>query len=139
MKFFAIKNWINIFGFIILVLLISLFINLHLYNPKNISDLQAQIGTFYVHSDSSSCIVTSVDTTYSTVWTQLTIWSTDIDILLKIGAPDTTSWSDRKYLRIPVGQSITFGPATKVRRLEYRSQSGSGTIYFIGYKTVSQF
>lgn len=100
---------------------------------------QAQIGSFYIWTDSLGVTTTAIDSIFTIEWQSVTIWADTCDMQLKLGAPDTTGWSSRKFMTISAGGSIYIGPATKLKRLEYKCKSGAGTLYMTGYKKRRQY
>ena len=107
-------------------------------SPQGFS-VQSLYGTNYAWADSIAISTTAVDSHFTTSWYQVTIWSPDADIEIRIGTPDTTSWSSRKWLELAQGQTLSFGNATKLTRMECRTASGTGTLAMAGYKTVAQY
>lgn len=99
----------------------------------------SQIGQFYTWQDTLHVTTASVDTTWSTPWTSVTIWSGTVDCYMVFGAPDTSSWSSRIPVKIDAGSALIFGPATKLKRLKVWTRSGEGALYFLGYKSKRQY
>lgn len=96
-----------------------------------------QIGQFYTWIDNIAITETDIDSTFNTQWESVTIWA-NTAIRVTIGAPDTTDWDSRDYVLLSSGASLTFGPATKLNRLEFRANSGTGYIYMVGLKKTIQ-
>lgn len=100
---------------------------------------QSQIGQFYTHQDTIAVSTTAVDTVWTTPWTQVSIWADTVDVYAVFGAPDTSSWDSRKEIKITAGSAVTFGPATKLKRLKVRTRTGTGVLNLLGYKTGVQY
>lgn len=118
-----------------LFLFISLGIFYSLINPV---ESHAQLGTRYFHADTISVTTSATDTTYSTVWEVATIYS-QVDLKVRIGAPDVGSWESRHWFVLTSGLALTIGPSPNLKRIEVKTISGSGVCYIIGYKTERQF
>jgi hypothetical protein len=103
---------------------------------------EVEAGLFkenYAWGHAISITTTAQDSHFVSQWKEISMWSYGCGLLVRYGVPDTTSWSSRDWIRLIEGQVLTFGPATKLTRLEFKAASGSGTIYFVGYKTTAQF
>lgn len=99
------------------------------------SSANAQVlGTNYAWSDSITVGTSGRDSTFSRVWEEVNIKAVGGDAWIRYGAPDTSSWSSRKWYRIVSGESISFGPGTKLRRLQFKANASTVTFYFAGYK-----
>lgn len=95
--------------------------------------------TNYLWADSIQGLgTTSVDSIYDTPWQQVVFKADTGAVFIRIGAPDTANWSSRDFYKIGAGESLSFGPATKVKRAEFKSFAGTVDFYTIGYKTVTQ-
>jgi len=82
---------------------------------------------------------TPVDSTFSTRWESALIYSDTVTVLLRIGNPDTTSWSNRPWLYLDKGSALELGPSVPLIRLEVKTVAGTGNLYIVGYKRRSQF
>ena len=100
---------------------------------------KAQLGSRYLHTDSLAVSTNPVDTTWTTPWEQVTILCDSVDVLMKMGAPDVGSWSSRVWMRINNGIAITIGPSPRLKKVEVKTITGTGHVYFIGYKKERQF
>ena len=97
------------------------------------------IGTRYLHSDTLAVTVAGIDTTWTTPWDFVIIYCQTADINIKIGGPDTTSWSLRPWLPLPTGAALSIGPSPKLKRIQATTASGTATAYLIGYKGARQY
>jgi len=97
----------------------------------------SQIGQFYTWMDNIALTTADIDSTFNTQWESVTIWASTA-IRVTIGAPDTTDWDDRDYVVLSSGSAMSFGPATKLNRLEFRAVTGTGYLYMVGYKKTTQ-
>jgi hypothetical protein len=82
-----------------------------------------------------------IDSNYTTItnrWEDVTLWA-NVNIKVIIGAPDTTDFATRKWLLLNAYQTLSIGPATRLRRIWVISQSDSGALYMAGYKRVPQY
>lgn len=96
-------------------------------------------ATNYVWLDSIATSTTGRDSLFATTWEQVLIKPVGGAIYLKFGSPDTTSWSSRSWWYLADGEAIGFGAGTRLRRLQWKSVSGTITVYMTGYKKVAQF
>lgn len=100
-----------------------------------VDEASAQVlGTNYTWADSATVNVTGRDSTFSRIWEEVNIRVTGGDGYIRIGAPDTSAWSSRKWQKIIQGETFSFGPGTKLRRLQFKSSTGLVTFWFVGYK-----
>jgi len=93
----------------------------------------------YLWADSLQISATGRDSLFATPWEQVVIYVDGGSAYVRFGAPDTTSWSSRNFILLQQGQVVEFGPGTKLKRLQYKMSSGTGTIYFLGSKKRAQF
>jgi hypothetical protein len=100
---------------------------------------QALYGTNYAWIDSLALTTTGLDSHFTNKFYQVSFWSPDADIDFRIGSPDTSDWDNRKWGTAIQGQVINVGSATKAVRMEWRTQSGTGTLIMVGYKTTAQY
>lgn len=92
------------------------------------------LGTNYAWQDSATVNVTGRDSTFARIWEDVDIKCHGGDGWIRWGAPDTSSWSSRKWYRLAAGEHINFGPGTKLRRLQFKAVTGTTTFYFAGHK-----
>ena len=143
------KSWISLALQLFIALSLAIMIN-WMYTP--IGDMSAPMspginvgtqslyGTNYYWSDSLAISTSSFDSTFVKTWKQVSFYSNGADMEFKAGTlADTTSWSSHKWVKAAAGQVFSFDVATKLKRLEVRTQSGTGTFYLLGYKSTSQF
>lgn len=97
------------------------------------------LGQQYVWVDSLATSTSSIDSFFTVQWNDIMIWPVGADLLVRIGAPDTASWSSRKWLRVDDGMAITIGAASRLRRLEFKTISGTGALFLSGLKKSSQY
>lgn len=102
------------------------------------------LGTNYVWIEVDTVWTTpgvdtnEVDTTYvlNQRWEELSFWFMDGAGFAKVSGDTSTYVKDWLYL-LP-GTVITVGPATRVRRLLYRSEIDTVRFFMFGYKKVNQ-
>lgn len=105
-----------------------------------LSIAQAQVGDRYYWADTLNISTTERDTTFSTEWEEVTMYSDSVDCWVKIGAPDVGSWSSRRWIFLPAGLSINIGPRPRLKRVAVKTVSaGSGVFNLIGYKKEAQY
>jgi len=104
-----------------------------------VGGVQAQFGNRYLWSDSLAAATTAVDTTFTESWEYASIYSDTVDIEIKVGAPDTTGWSSRKWIQLTKGATLSIGPTPKLKRIEFRTIAGSGTLFIVGTKSTRQY
>ena len=97
------------------------------------------LGHFYTWVHALPVSNTSVDSTFTYRWESVTVYADTVELMLRIGAPDTASWSSREWLYIPKGGVLYFGPTNKLRRLEYKTVTGTGMLYMFGTKKRSMY
>ena len=98
-----------------------------------------QFATNYLWGDSLITTTVAIDCTFGTEWQQVVVSSDTIAMWYRAGSPDTTDWDSRDWLKLDEGDSRSYGPATKLRRFEWKADVGSGVIFFEGYKRVPQY
>jgi hypothetical protein len=96
-------------------------------------------GLRYLHVDSLSVSTTAVDTTWELQWEEVTVVADTVDLYIRFGAPDYGSWTSRTWFRLNSGMSISIGPSPKLKKIEIKTVSGTGIVYFIGYKRERQY
>lgn len=99
------------------------------------------LGNNYIWTDSIAVSTTIQDSTWAGIyerWEQVTLWFSGCGGMVKIGAPDTTGFSSRDWIELYENRSLTIGPYTRLRRLWFRSDTGSGVMYMIGFKKTQQ-
>lgn len=102
--------------------------------------LAADAGAQHVWTDSLAISTAKVDSMFRYPWKQLRLMPDGCDVLLKIGAPDTSSWRLRKYILVPDGETFVFSGGNFVlRRLAWKSPSGAGVLYFSGIKSTARY
>lgn len=108
---------------------------------SNLTDVSASAiyGTNYLWVDSLSLSTSAVDSHFAVLWQDVSLWADGCDLRIRVGSPDTTSWSSRKWSHVIDGQVVSFGPATKLKRLEYKAATGTGTLILMGYKKSAQY
>jgi len=92
----------------------------------------------YLWQDSLALSTSPVDSAFITRWEEVAMWSVGCGLRVRLGAPDTTNWESRDFVRYLEGQVISVGPVPKLYRLEFSAVSGSGTLYMVGLKKVKQ-
>jgi hypothetical protein len=98
------------------------------------------LGTKYTWVDSLAVTTTKADTILPYSYEQCSLWLTGCSGKVKLGGvSDTTEFASRYWLPLDTGQILTTGPADRLKRLWFKSTSGSGTLWIIGYKTVPQW
>jgi len=134
----SIRNKLGTVLLVAVVCIVTLVLNrTEALSPPAVS-AQA-LGNFYTWSDSLATSTTAVDCTFATRWENVLIWAVGADLYVRVGAPDVSSWSSRKWVRVLDGMGLSYGPATKLTRFEYKTVSGSGAIFFSGTKRSAQF
>ena len=94
---------------------------------------------YYVWIQSDTVKTTAVDSTWATRWEQCTFYFYGCDALIKIGAPDTTDWASRTWLRVPEYVPISIDYRTPFKKLSYKAETGAGRLYLVGIKRTTQF
>ncbi len=123
-----------------LLIAIGLLFAAPLFTNLTQGALSAQtLGSHYFWANSYTVSGTSIDQYFSDPWEYCSIYADTVDVLLRIGAPDTTSWSSRTWIYLPSGSTIEFSPFIKLRRIEAKTVSGTGTLYIVGFKRKPQF
>lgn len=98
-----------------------------------------QLGSRYFHCDTLNVTPSARDTTWTDPWEQALIYADSVDLYLKIGAPDVAQWSSRYWIYWPSGMALSIGPSPKLKRLQFRTVTGSGVVYILGYKKERQW
>jgi len=98
--------------------------------------LQAQ---YYVWIDTLAITTATVDSAFLYRWEECTLRARGCAIYFKVGSPDTSCWSVRKWYYLAEGESVEFGFRTPLNRIAMKAASGSGIIYLAGYKRRSQY
>ena len=111
--------------------LMSLFVIMMLWNMAN--------AQYFVWCDSNSVTETAIDSIYTTRWEQVSIKFEGCHGWVKWGAPDTSSWAQRKWWYLPEGETLTFGFRTPLKRLAFKSAGANGFFYTAGYKRRAQY
>lgn len=124
---------------IILVAIIIISGNRKVKDVSMAGWLPDPFSTSYTWTDSIGISTTEQDSHFVVQWENVRIWSNGCDLLARIGAPDTTSWDSRSFIKYPAGQVFGFDSGTKLKRLEYKAASGTGSIFFVGDKKSSQY
>lgn len=115
---------------------VLIFHNVVLKSPE---PAQAQsIGNMFLWSDSVLTTTAEIDSLFDKNWDQVLIKSDSVVLWLKIGAPDTNNWDNRDYYKLENGESIVIGPSTKLTRLAWKTDTGTGNIFFAGIKRIKQ-
>lgn len=120
----------KIYIFIVLVLLFAVSVNAQIF------------GTNYTWIETYSVTTDSVDTTFTDPYYQATLFFDGCTGLIKwagVATGDTVNIAGRPYTLLQPSQTITIGTATKLKRMEYYTSSGTGTLYIVGYKRVRQY
>lgn len=98
-----------------------------------------QFGLNFYWADSIRATTTPIDCTFSRQWRQVVIKTDTIALWFRAGAPDTSSWSSRDWIKLDAGESISFGTATPLKRLEFKADAGTGYVFSMGYKNAPQY
>jgi hypothetical protein len=77
--------------------------------------------------------------TWSTEWEHVVVYSDTLDVYLKIGAPDTTSWDSRLFFYLPASFVTSFGPSPGLKKVTAKTLVGTCVLYFVGEKKVRQY
>ena len=93
----------------------------------------------YYWSHAITVTTAAQDSTFTVAWSMVNIHADTVDILYRVGAPDVGSWSSRDFIKLPQNWSKTFGPSIPLNRLEFKTVSGTGVLYFEGLKTSKQY
>ncbi len=120
-------------GVIVLLLWVSFSIN----HTVPVRAEPQGFATNYIWVDSLTTTTVAVDSAFTTIWEQVVIKSVG-DAWIRIGAPDVANWSSREWYSLESGEALSFGPATKLTRLEWKANAGTVVFYMVGYKTVIQ-
>lgn len=104
---------------------------------------QGRTGVFsslnkYNWIESFAVTTTEVDTIFTDQYESCTIHADTVDLWVKFAAPTVTDMDNLAWFLIPVGGKLDFGVATPLRRLVFKSVSGSGRLYITGSKAVPQ-
>lgn len=94
---------------------------------------------YYTWCQSDTVTATATDSTFSQRWEQCQFWFSGCDGYVRIGAPDTTSWSSRTWLKVADGQIITIDYRTPFLKQSFKSVSGAGRLYRVGIKRKAQY
>lgn len=92
--------------------------------------------TMYIWAHVLDATTTAVDCTFTTSWNQISVVADSARILMKVGANDTNNWASRPWIFVAPNTTIEFGPATKVKKITYKTETGTGKVAFLGLKTV---
>ena len=98
---------------------------------------EAQFGNRYFWCDTLNATTTARDCTWTDVWEVATIYG-DADMLLRIGAPDVGNWTSRRWVSIEEGLALTIGPSPNLKKITWKTASGTGVLYVVGYKESAQ-
>ena len=126
--------------FSVLIILFIGFLIVASSNKSNLSTANAAgtVAARYVWTDSTTLNTTGFDSTFDKRWHQTLIKIVGGDAYAKFGAPDTAGWSDRDWYFIGSGETVSFGPSTKLKRMEIKAASSTVKFFQIGYKAVTQ-
>ena len=95
---------------------------------------------YWSWSDAVNVTTASIDSAFDQRWEQVNIKFEGCDGYVKYGTSnDTTSWDSRDWMYLAEGEAIQFESRTPLTRLEFKAASGSGKIYFTGYKRRRQY
>ena len=97
------------------------------------------LGSRYLWTHKLAATTSAVDSTFNVRWEFVTVYSDTLDLWLKIGAPDTSGWSSRSWIKLEGGTSLFFERPIYLKRMEWKTVSGSGYLYLIGGKKQKQF
>ena len=100
---------------------------------------EASARAYYLWTHKISVSTTEQDSFFTVKWVDVTVYADSVDLMLTIGASDTADWDSREELFLPKGASIYFGPKPQIRRLAFKSVTGSGNIFFTGRKKSKQY
>lgn len=124
---------------LMLLILISLLWLLDRQRVEDSTAIAQQFATNHIWGDSLHTTTAAIDCTFDTEWNQVVITTDTIAMWYRAGSPDTTDWDSRDWLKLDEGDSRSYGPATKLKRFEWKADAGSGVIFFEGYKRVAQY
>jgi len=114
------------------------------HEPAKIESAPLQVGTAafgtnYYWADTLKARSTAVDSYFTTKWEDITLEADSVNIWYRAGAPDTSDWSNREWMRLTAFESIRFGPATQLRRLEWKTTGTTGDFFMNGHKRTAQY
>ena len=92
------------------------------------------LGVNYTWTDSATVGIIGRDSTFTRIWEEVNVWCRGGEGWIRIGAPDTSGWASRKFIRLADTQVISFGPGTRLRRIQFKSMTGTVIFFFSGYK-----
>jgi len=97
------------------------------------------LGTRYLWNHKLATTTAAIDCTFTVKWQQVTIYSDTLDIWYRAGAPDTSSWSSRDWMKLEAGSGLKYENPVYLKRFEYKTVSGTGYIYLMGTKKSAQY
>ena len=97
------------------------------------------LGSRYYWQERFSITTAVTDTTFTDAYESCTIFSDTLDVDIKMGAPDTSNVTSQPYMRLQAGRSIELQAPLKLKRVYVKTINGTGYLYIVGIKKVSQF
>lgn len=97
------------------------------------------LGNRYLWVCKVPVTTTALDCTFSVQWEQVVVFSDTLDLDLKIGAPDISSWGSRSYARLEAGASFSFEAPVRLKKLSAKTVNGTGFLWLVGTKKSRQF
>lgn len=72
-------------------------------------------------------------------WEFFSVKPVGCDLLIKGGfSLNDTTWANKKYYKVTDGNTLSFGPDTKIHYIKYRAVSGTGALFVIGARRYAQ-
>ncbi|KKN01524.1 hypothetical protein LCGC14_1126920 [marine sediment metagenome] len=100
--------------------------------------VNAQLGNRYFHADTLNATTAERDCTWTDVWQVVVIYADTVDLWVKIGAPDVGNWASRNWILLEEGNNLSIGPSPNLKKLAWKTDSGTGVVYVLGYKKAVQ-
>lgn len=94
--------------------------------------------TRYFNYNYKAITTSAWDTTFTDSWEMVTVYSDTLDCKVRIGAPDTDSWSSRSWIYLTAGMTLTLGPKPDLTKIEVKSVGGACGFYMLGYRKDAQ-
>lgn len=130
-----VENTVNL----ILLFISAAVLSFVVYDSLNVEEAQARRAPnrfLWVERIPISTI--SVDTTFDSVWEQVSLKTLTTTARLRLAADsDTSTFYQRQVFNMSAGESVSIGGATKLRRVQAVTTSND-TLVLIGYKRTRQ-